>query len=1152
MCRDIIIKYLYRGIFLNAFVFLLLSTSLLAQSTIDIEGPNNLELNCLNLDFTIITSWLNDFTVTTDCPGSFRVINDYDGTLPDICGEPKFVKWIVTDECGGIDSTGSVLSIDTDLVEFGFTICPNQVSIFTNSDCGDEVVFPSPYARNCFKEMEIRQIPNSSGEIVPSGDVFPIGDTELVFTAIDDCNNIDTCRFDIIVIRSASLINLYCPLNETIRLCSNIDGCGWDSSDSDQIRPGTSFIDCSETAVVSYRLVLPSGQGITSSSLEDDDGDATGFTFPLGETQLCYIIDDANGSAECCFNVVVEDCDAPTLICPSTANFSCDQAVNQENIMEWLNLAIATDNCDSNPIVRSVVLDTIGTCGADEQIEVLVIASDDSRNETACIGRINITDDVGPEVIVTRLPDEIMECQGVIRNQELFLEWLAQDGGFNDTHIINNCESEVSWSFDPSTTTFQTLQGSCSTNVGFYDVAFTAVDRCGNISNTARARLLFEDTTPPQVIVPDILTLDCEVQNLEAALEDLLADIVVVDSCSAFSARSDVDIEFFECEIGDNLVEVNILASDACGNQTRLVDTINLIRIERSTIQAPPDLTLRCGQDIDSLIPIWLDEFTVNLRCDSFTVFNNFDQDRFDICGFSEQIIWVLRDTCGATSTASSLLTIVSDDNAPVFLNCPENVFLDVENSNCTANFLFDFPRAEDCNGDIRIRQDLDGTSEVLTSGSDFPIGVTELRFFATDICNNQAECAFNVTVRNDPTCAQGSLSIEGNVSSPIGVALRNVLMTLDASPSEFPLQQLSDASGNFSFDPLDGRIDYSLSLEIDDTIANGLSTADLVRIRNHIIGIQLFDNPIQVLASDANNDQALSALDLVLLQNVIIGFQDTLPTNDIWRFIGDEELRMTTLLPWPSLNIFEYPDLRNSINQNIVAYKIGDVNNSVSINNLNESEIRSSISIGYEDRVLKKGERVSVVFSTDSNLSFTGMQLEFDFMNMSFLDVQSAYFNIANQNVYAKNGKLILNAFEQKQLTTELVEIEFEVLKDGRLSEFLQLTNKQLTPELYAGLDAEEYAVVLNPLRDQLESLRIDVYPNPVRSEIEFDIRMPINESVQIELFNVAGEKIYSAKRLGKGEMEHIVIREHLQTGIYFLNAVHNRKSTTTKVVVL
>ncbi len=1152
MYSNIIIRYLYRGFFFNALLLLGFGGQLLAQSNVDIDGPNNLELNCFNLDFTIVTSWLNDYTVTTDCSGSTRVINDYDGTLPDICGEPKFVKWIVTDECGGIDSAGAVITIDTDLAEFGFTICPTQVSIFKSPNCEDEIVFPSPYARNCFGEMEVNQVPNSAGSLFRSGDVFPEGDTELIFIANDECDNLDSCRFNIIVIESTALINQYCPIDETVRICSNIEGCGWDSSEADHIRVGTSFLGCAPIVEISYRITLPTGQGITSSSLDDDDGDATGFTFPLGESQLCYIIEDSGGSSECCFTIFVEDCDAPTLICPSTANFSCDQAVNQDNLMEWLNLSIVSDNCDLNPTVRSVVLDTVGTCGADEQIELLVISSDGSGNESACIGRINITDEVGPEIIVTRLPDEIMECQGIVRNQELFLEWLARDGGFNETHIMNNCESDVTWSFDPSSTTFQTLEGTCSPNVGFYDVAFTAVDRCGNTSNTARARLLFEDTTPPEVIVPDSLTLDCDIPNLEAAIEDLLRDVVVIDSCSAYSAQSSVDIEFLDCVVGDNLFEVDILASDACGNETRVIDTINLVSLVRSTIQAPPDLTLRCGEPIDSLIQLWLESYTVDLRCDSFSVFNNFDSDRFDVCGFSQQVIWVLRDTCGSTNTASSILTINDDDLAPVFLNCPANVVLDVSNPDCTANFLFDIPMAEDCNGDVQLRQDLDPNGEILTSGSDFPIGVTELRFIATDICGNQAECAFNVTVRNDPTCSLGSLSISGNVSSPIGVPLTNVLLTLNAPLSEFPVQQLSDDSGDFNFDPLNGRIDYSLSLDIDDTVANGLSTADLVRIRNHIIGIQLFDTQVQVLASDANNDQALSAVDLVLLQNVIIGFQDTLPTNEIWRFIDENELVNTTLLPWPTLNVFEYPNLLNSINQDIVAYKIGDVNNSVSINNLLESENRSILFLEYEDRILAKGETITVGFTTNSDLSYTGMQLEFDLVNISFKEVNSNYFNITTQNVYSKNGKLIVNAFEQKDTNGDLLEIEFEVLHNGRLSDFLKLSNSQLTPELYTGLNADEYLVALTPTSQPIETLVIDVYPNPVKSVLEFDVRIPMTEQAKIELFSVTGEKIYSEEITGKGDKQHFQINEPLQPGIYFLNATHKQKSTSTKVVVL
>ena len=245
----------------------------------------------------------------------------------------------------------------------------------------------------------------------------------------------------------------------------------------------------------------------------------------------------------------------------------------------------------------------------------MIIVADASDNESACVGTISITDDEAPVINVSRLPDEVIECQGGERNQEIFIEWLANDGGFNDSNITNNCVSDISWVFDPSTTNFQTLNGTCSPNVGFYDVEFTAFDECGNESLPARARLVFEDTTPPEVVIPDDLTLACDMRDLQGAVEDLFADVVVIDSCSMFSANTTFDLNLIECEIGDNELEVFITASDVCGNESTTTAIVNLVQVERSRVFSPPDLVLRCGLEIDSLIEFWLNDFTVEAQC---------------------------------------------------------------------------------------------------------------------------------------------------------------------------------------------------------------------------------------------------------------------------------------------------------------------------------------------------------------------------------------------------------------------------------------------------------------------------------------------------------------------------------------------------------
>jgi len=1140
------ISYLYNSIIRNALILILclsISYSSRAQTNLNITAPSNLELNCLNVDFTIITSWLKDYAVTNNCQGNIRVTNNFDGQLPDVCGQPKFVKWIVTNECNQIDSAGSTITINTDLEAFGFEICPNNITVFADTmSCGRTVIFPEPYARNCFGQMSTRQVRNSNSFLKTSGDEFEIGDTEIVYIAEDDCNKRDTCRFDIVVISSEDLVNVYCPDDEVMRVCSNIDGCGW-NSEGDLIRPGSTFLDC-EVADISYRIQLPDGETITSQILEDDDGDATGYVFPLGQSLLCYIINNNGGSTTCCSNIIVEDCSPPTIICPGIANFTCDLAQDNMAFDEWLGQAIIRDNCDRTSTVRPVVLDTVGVCGSDEIIEYLFISSDNVGNEKACVTSVNLTDDVGPEITVARLPDEIVECKGIVRNQELLIEWLGRDGGFNDSHVINNCPSEVTWSFDPTTTTFEILPSACSSNTGFYDVAFFATDRCGNQSNTARARLVFEDTTPPSVTFPDSLTLDCDLNNLENSVRNLLNDVVAIDSCSQYSIESSFDINLVECELGDNELEVNFTATDECGNESVTTAMIILTKFDRSTISAPDDLIVRCGQDIDSLINDWLDAYTVEAKCDSVTVINNYDASMIDICGSVQQVIWILRDTCGASQTSSSLLSILDDTNPPVFLNCPVNTIIDVNNSDCTANFIFDFPDVEDCSREnISIKQVLPPAGQpIFTSGSDFPIGTTDIIFTATDNCQNMSTCEFSVTVREDAVCEQGALSLMGKIRDSNGENVSNVRLTLNADLPEYPRSNFSGNNGEYSFENLPPRFDYGLTLEIEDEISNGLSTVDLVQIRNHVLGFNLFTSSLQVIAADANNDETLSAVDLVVLQNIIIGFQDSFPNGNPWRFVRQGEINSSTLIPWPQIDVFNFPNITRNLIEDFVAIKVGDVNFSADVNLKSNTEVRQQdLNIELSDVDLVKGESYEISFDLHSEKDLKGFQMGLKLNGILINDIQSENFVITDKNKRLDGDIFLVNAYESNILnsahnTGGLFVIQFEATKNVRLSRALSIDSQLLSSEVYISENIEVHSLNLS-FSQKTALSNIQVVPNPFSTNalIKFDNAKAGYTTLTV--FDPSGIVYYKSNQyFPKGTTSFIINQSDIpKNGIFF-----------------
>lgn len=68
----------------------------------------------------------------------------------------------------------------------------------------------------------------------------------------------------------------------------------------------------------------------------------------------------------------------------------------------------------------------------------------------------------------------------------------------------------------------------------------------------------------------------------------------------------------------------------------------------------------------------------------------------------------------------------------------------------------------------------------------------------------------------------------------------------------------------------------------------NGVTTADLVRISKHLLGIAPFYDPWQYLAADVNHDDQVTTYDIVLIRKLLLGLLTEFPGGNSWRFVPE------------------------------------------------------------------------------------------------------------------------------------------------------------------------------------------------------------------------------------------------------------------------
>ncbi|MFT7605654.1 MAG: lysyl endopeptidase [Saprospiraceae bacterium] len=126
-------------------------------------------------------------------------------------------------------------------------------------------------------------------------------------------------------------------------------------------------------------------------------------------------------------------------------------------------------------------------------------------------------------------------------------------------------------------------------------------------------------------------------------------------------------------------------------------------------------------------------------------------------------------------------------------------------------------------------------------------------------------------------------ITINGNVKARTGQNMANVEVVATDNNEIYTIY--TDANGNYSLEVPEGPI-YTLSLHKDILAGNGVSTFDIVISVRHILELEEFADPLQVVAADANNSNSVSSIDLVRMRQVILGLNSEFPESESWRFL--------------------------------------------------------------------------------------------------------------------------------------------------------------------------------------------------------------------------------------------------------------------------
>ncbi len=145
------------------------------------------------------------------------------------------------------------------------------------------------------------------------------------------------------------------------------------------------------------------------------------------------------------------------------------------------------------------------------------------------------------------------------------------------------------------------------------------------------------------------------------------------------------------------------------------------------------------------------------------------------------------------------------------------------------------------------------------------------------------------------------------------------------------------DSEGKFMMPKNSVDKTYTFEAYHNENTIYGVTTLDLAMTQRHILGIEPFTSPLQYLAADINNDQRVTASDLLQMRKLILGIDEYFKNNTSWIFLDAASVNSETN-PWSIKRYISVPEGQKDIDHiRFVALKVGDVTGVLDIQNQNK-----------------------------------------------------------------------------------------------------------------------------------------------------------------------------------------------------------------------